>query len=514
MNEEAQASLHSSLIIPRSSFKEERDAHQQSNEDYGEADEAAAEPVCEARARVAARDRRERHHEHVRPDDRARGDEVDRCDAVDADGEQVLERVHAVYVREAEEPERRQHQYPDPRAEVPAVHAHEELKDNRARPPRARRLGAFGPPELACDGLLRGEQHGREEYEEGDEARERPGGRAQQQRGAEHPARERGRAEEQEESRAPFQLAPEAVDARERGGPERDRARRVRQHGVSARPKQRGERDERAPARDGVDEPRRERRRRDDQFLPQVHSRKPSTRPSRRTPRDPRGRRNTARDKSCKLAAVSSLRQLRSFKAEARAFACLCAALFALAFASGARAQAGGGRGVVVDQNGSPVAGASVKIDARPSGAGLTKTDAEGRFDFQVGRPHGFALTVEAEGFGRFERTWGRGEWDGGALRVVLAPPTLSERVTVTASRAETRLGETAASVVVLSSDELEATAALTPDDALRQVPGFQLFRRTGSRAANPTAQGASLRGVGASGASRAVVLYDGVPLN
>jgi outer membrane receptor protein involved in Fe transport len=211
---------------------------------------------------------------------------------------------------------------------------------------------------------------------------------------------------------------------------------------------------------------------------------------------------------------VSSLRQLRSFKAEARAFACLCAALFALAFASGARAQAGGVRGVVVDQNGSPVAGASVKIDARPSGAGLTKTDAEGRFDFQVGRPHGFALTVEAEGFGRFERTWGRGEWDGGALRVVLAPPTLSERVTVTASRAETRLGETAASVVVLSSDELEATAALTPDDALRQVPGFQLFRRTGSRAANPTAQGVSLRGVGASGASRAVVLYDGVPLN
>src|SRR3712207_904126 len=49
---------------------------------------------------------------------------------------------------------------------------------------------------------------------------------------------------------------------------------------------------------------------------------------------------------------------------------------------------------------------------------------------------------------------------------------------------------------------------------ALPIFPGFHLFRRTGSRAANPTAQGVSLRGVGASGASRAVVLYDGVPLN
>ena len=48
----------------------------------------------------------------------------------------------------------------------------------------------------------------------------------------------------------------------------------------------------------------------------------------------------------------------------------------------------------------------------------------------------------------------------------------------------------------------------------LRQVPGFSLFRRSGSLSANPTSQGVSLRGVGANGASRAVVLVDGVPLN
>ena len=60
----------------------------------------------------------------------------------------------------------------------------------------------------------------------------------------------------------------------------------------------------------------------------------------------------------------------------------------------------------------------------------------------------------------------------------------------------------------------MQTTAAFRTDDILRQVPGFSLFRRTTSRAANPTTQGVSLRGLGASGASRALVLSDGFPLN
>ena len=88
------------------------------------------------------------------------------------------------------------------------------------------------------------------------------------------------------------------------------------------------------------------------------------------------------------------------------------------------------------------------------------------------------------------------------------------DSITVTATRKETRLADTPASVVVLNRAALENTAAVTVDDALRQVPGFTLFRRAGSRTANPTTQGVSLRGIGASGASRALVLDDGVPLN
>ena len=46
------------------------------------------------------------------------------------------------------------------------------------------------------------------------------------------------------------------------------------------------------------------------------------------------------------------------------------------------------------------------------------------------------------------------------------------------------------------------------------RCPGSPSSAAPGSRFANPTAQGASLRGLGGSGASRALVLADGVPLN
>src|SRR4051812_18646152 len=93
-------------------------------------------------------------------------------------------------------------------------------------------------------------------------------------------------------------------------------------------------------------------------------------------------------------------------------------------------------------------------------------------------------------------------------------PPAVSDTIVVTATQTKTRLGDTPASVVVINAEALKTTAASTTDDALRQVPGFTLFRRSGSRTANPTSQGVSLRGVGASGASRAVVLSDGIPIN
>ncbi|MGH7412347.1 MAG: TonB-dependent receptor, partial [Candidatus Methylomirabilis sp.] len=88
------------------------------------------------------------------------------------------------------------------------------------------------------------------------------------------------------------------------------------------------------------------------------------------------------------------------------------------------------------------------------------------------------------------------------------------EPVVVSASRIEQRLRDVPANVTVLTREEIQQSPARTVDDLLRQVPGFSLFRRSGSLVTHPTTQGVSLRGIGPSGVSRTLVLLDGVPLN
>ncbi|HEY6844297.1 MAG TPA: TonB-dependent receptor, partial [Thermoanaerobaculia bacterium] len=84
----------------------------------------------------------------------------------------------------------------------------------------------------------------------------------------------------------------------------------------------------------------------------------------------------------------------------------------------------------------------------------------------------------------------------------------------VTASRTPQTPENVAATVRLLDAETIRQIPAITLDGAFRSVPGFSLFRRSDSLTANPTAQGVSLRGLGPSGASRSLVLYDGVPLN
>ena len=167
--------------------------------------------------------------------------------------------------------------------------------------------------------------------------------------------------------------------------------------------------------------------------------------------------------------------------------------------------------GTVHDQSGAAIAGATV----RASGEGFvreTRTSNSGEFTF-LDLPMGPAnLEVTARGFAPYKHTISNES--RAEIEVDLEPASVVEEVVVTPSGRETPLSETAESVTVIGRTELNQTAAIAFDDALRQVPGFTLFRRSNSLAANPTSQGVSLRGVGASGASRALVLDDGIPLN
>jgi outer membrane cobalamin receptor len=169
--------------------------------------------------------------------------------------------------------------------------------------------------------------------------------------------------------------------------------------------------------------------------------------------------------------------------------------------------------GVVHDAAGGRVAYAEVRLMFFESIEMSVKTNADGEFDFGL-MPGAFqdkSIRVNATGFAPYRQ--GLTLRDASSLEIVLAAASVNEQVVVSATRTATRLNETPASVVVINREQLQTTAAVTIDDALRQVPGFQLFRRTSSRTANPTTQGVSLRGTGASGASRALVLADGVPL-
>jgi vitamin B12 transporter len=67
--------------------------------------------------------------------------------------------------------------------------------------------------------------------------------------------------------------------------------------------------------------------------------------------------------------------------------------------------------------------------------------------------------------------------------------------------------------VLTIERERIIASASGRLEDVLASVAGFQQFRRSDSRSANPSAQGATLRALGGNATSRALVLLDGVPL-
>jgi outer membrane receptor protein involved in Fe transport len=183
----------------------------------------------------------------------------------------------------------------------------------------------------------------------------------------------------------------------------------------------------------------------------------------------------------------------------------LCFFLLFLATPAALAAQRGSTlAGTVVDASGAPVAGATVS-----AGSSTAKTGADGTFSLTAAAGE---LEVQATADG-FSVTTVKVAASAESTRLVLQPAPLEDKVLVTASRGTERLA-TGGSMTAVSSAEILNSGAGALDDALRATPGFSLFRRTSSRVSNPTTQGVTLRGVSGSGASRTLVLADGVPLN
>ena len=169
--------------------------------------------------------------------------------------------------------------------------------------------------------------------------------------------------------------------------------------------------------------------------------------------------------------------------------------------------------GVVHDSTGAVVVGASVVVRSASGPERQTQTGPDGRFAVETPDAGDVTVIVRAGGFAeKTERVSGADR--NAALDIEVTPAAILETVTVTPNRREQRLGDTPASVSVLTGDEIKASPAVVADDVLRAVPTFSLFRRTSSLSSHPTSQGVSLRGIGPSGVSRTLVLIDGVPFN
>jgi len=169
-------------------------------------------------------------------------------------------------------------------------------------------------------------------------------------------------------------------------------------------------------------------------------------------------------------------------------------------------------RGVVEDPSGAVIAGARVEFSSGNYHI-AAQTNSSGQFQLSIPVTSG-KFSTRAAGFLPIQLPWNHGL----QLKLVLHPQFesdyASQHVLVTATRINTALEDSPADSVTISNDDLASTAPLALDDVLRDVPGFTLFRRSSSRTANPGTQGVSMRGVGASGASRALVLVDDIPLN
>ncbi len=162
----------------------------------------------------------------------------------------------------------------------------------------------------------------------------------------------------------------------------------------------------------------------------------------------------------------------------------------------------------VQDQSGRAVVGARIQVVGDVGQA--TESDGFGCANFKADVTSASRVLITSKGFQASVVQIGVSSH----MDVVLVPNAVSQVVEVTAARVPLPVDATASSVLWLSQQKMDEAAGLSLDDALRQVAGFQLFRRTSSWVANPTTQGTSLHGLGSTAASRTLVMSDQVPLN
>ena len=102
----------------------------------------------------------------------------------------------------------------------------------------------------------------------------------------------------------------------------------------------------------------------------------------------------------------------------------------------------------------------------------------------------------------------------GPLIAAAAAAPAFAQEgeIVITGRGLEAPAGERVFDIVTIDRDRIERSASNRLEDLLREIPGFQQFRRSDARSANPTSHGATLRALGGNASSRALLILDGVP--
>ncbi len=175
-----------------------------------------------------------------------------------------------------------------------------------------------------------------------------------------------------------------------------------------------------------------------------------------------------------------------------------------LIFAAGVAAQSPAIGGTVQDPANAVVPGATVILRNIKTGAErVASTDGDGRFSFTAaGDPAQYEVIVATSGFGRSVSSLASGDAN---ITVTLKPGSITEDVTVTATRTQVLSSETAVPVSVLGREEIDRKAVNTISDIFRTLPGTSTVNE-GAFQVRPRIRGLD--------SNRVLILVDGERLN
>ena len=178
-------------------------------------------------------------------------------------------------------------------------------------------------------------------------------------------------------------------------------------------------------------------------------------------------------------------------------------AVLLLMLVYGVPAQTGQVQGRVEDAANAPIAGASVVLKNKSTGVEKTTvSDSQGRFVFSEPADGAeYEVIVTSTGFGRTVRQASAGV----EIVVSMDPAEINEQVTITATRTEVAVADTAVPVSVIDRDEIDRKNVNTIGDIFRGLPGTSTTNE-GAFQVRPRIRGLE--------SNRVLILVDGERLN